>query len=680
MSAPPPDNELDLFNAEENGEDGAASNAAFDVRTHEGPLRHLMDDNFLQYASYVIRDRAIPDLDDGLKPVQRRIMHSLFETDDGKFTKVANIVGHCMQYHPHGDASIAEALVALTNKGYLIEGQGNFGNLLTGDPPAASRYIECRLTELAREELFNPELTRTAPNYDGRRQEPVVLPAKLPLLLMQGAEGIAVGLSTRMLPHNFIELLDAQIAILKKKPFELIPDFPQGGLMDASEYDQGRGRVRVRAVIEPLDDRTLVIREIPYGATTESLMNSVEQAARKKKVEIRSIDDFTSEHIEIQIKLSAGADIDKTLAALYAFTQCEMSLSSRPVVIHRNRPVEMDVHQILKYNTRKLQQILERELHLKKKKLEDEQHNKTLVQIFVEHRIYKWIEECTTYDAVQQAVLNGVNQFRDLLARDVTMKDVEMLLGVRIKRISQFDIDKNRRDIEGIVRDLEQVEKDLSDLTQFTVRYLRALKRKYGEGRERRTRCVSFKPVEIRKLTERELAIRHDTEKHYIGHDIDGDEWFSCSSRDRIVLVWNNGRYRVIPPPDKLFVDENLIYCAVADRDREMTLVYTDKDGMTYLKRFTFGGAILSRDYWCTGDEEAEILLLEEGCPQTLYVQYKKQKRMRILQQEFRPKDSTVLSAKAKGRQMTVKPIRAVSSSKPRNWGSKTKSPRGALV
>ena len=320
-----------------------SSNSASLVHLPEDPLKDLINENFIQYASYVIRDRAIPQLEDGLKPVQRRILHALYEKDDGRFNKVANIVGHCMQYHPHGDASIEDALVNLVNRSYLIEGQGNFGNVLTGDPAAASRYIECRLTDLARNELFNPKLTEYVPSYDGRNQEPVILPSKLPLILMLGSEGIAVGLSTRILPHNFVELLKAQIAILQNKKFKLLPDFPQGGLMDASEYDKGNGKVKVRAKIEKRDHNRLVIREIPFSTTTESVISSIEDAARKRKLKIRSINDFTAAAVEIVITLSPGEDPDKAIAALYHFSQCEVVLHSNLVVIQGERPVQLDV-------------------------------------------------------------------------------------------------------------------------------------------------------------------------------------------------------------------------------------------------------------------------------------------------------------------------------------------------
>ena len=427
----------------------AAQRPAGDRR---GPLKRLMDQNFLQYAAYVIRDRAIPDLDDGLKPVQRRILFSLHQNDDGKFIKVANIVGYCMQFHPHGDASIGEALVSLANRQYLIERQGNFGNMLTGDPAAAARYIECRLTELARDEIFNDDLTEFVPTYDGRKKEPVTLPAKIPLLLMLGAEGIAVGISTRILPHNFAELLEAQIAILNKKPFSVLPDFPQGGLMDARAYDNGRGHVLVRARIEQKDERTLVIRELPVGTTTDSLMASIEDAARKGKIKIKSINDFTAEQAEIEIQLPPEQDLDRATEALYAFTQCQVQISSRIVVIRDNKPVEMDVPAILRYNTSRLVRILRRELQRKSRRLTEEMHHKTLVRLFVENRIYKMIETCESTAAVQQAVLEGLLPFRDELQRDVTHEDVEGLLGIPIRRISLFDLEKNRKEIERLRR------------------------------------------------------------------------------------------------------------------------------------------------------------------------------------------------------------------------------------
>src|SRR5215831_14041241 len=366
----------------------------------ELPLHRRVNRNFLDYASYVIRDRAIPNVADGLKPVQRRILWALHQMDDGRLMKVANVTGETMKYHPHGDASISDAIVVLANKRYLIEGQGNFGNIFTGDPAAASRYIECRLTDLARNELFNPKLTTYVPSYDGRNREPLLLPSKLPLLLMLGSEGIAVGLSTRILPHNFIELLKAQISVLQNKRFKLLPDFLQGGLMDGSEYDKGNGKIKLRAKIEKRDSNKLVIREIPFSTTTESVIASIEEAARKRKLKIRSINDFTAANVEILVTLSPGEDQEKAIAALYHFTQCETTIHSNMVVIKGDRPVQMDVNEVIRFNTEQLVSLLKKELELRQAELRDELHSKSLIQIFIEHRIYKRIEECATYEAV----------------------------------------------------------------------------------------------------------------------------------------------------------------------------------------------------------------------------------------------------------------------------------------
>lgn len=648
----------------------------------EGPIKELIDDNFLQYASYVIRDRAIPDLDDGLKPVQRRILFSLHEKDDGKFIKVANIVGYCMQYHPHGDASIADALVALTNKRYLVEGQGNYGNIFTGDPAAASRYIECRLTELARTQLFNEQLTKFAASYDGRRKEPITLPAKIPLLLMLGAEGIAVGLSTRILPHNFKELIEAQIAVLKKKSFTLLPDFQHGGTMDASEYDKGNGRVRIRAKVEAkASGNMLIIREIPHGTTTESLIASIEDAVRKKKIKIRSIDDFTAEKVEIQVKYSGETDPEKVLQKLFAFTQCEVSISSRIVVIHKNRPREMNVDEILKHNTLQLKTILERELNLELRRLENELHYKTLIQIFIENRIYKRIEECKVYSEVQQAVLDGVNVFRERLTRDVTKQDVEMLLAIQIKRISRYDMNKNRKEIGDIIAGLDQVEKDLSDTVSYTVRYLRSLLKKYGTKYERRTRIEKkqFEKRDLKELTASELSICYDDEKGYLGFQVSGsDPLFDCSSYDRILVVWKNGDYKVIAPPEKLFVDNSMIHCVPFDKEKVYVMVYVHHE-IAYMKKFTFGGAILNRDYCCT-PPNSDVLLLEAGEPEQVYVKYKKAKNQKIHRQAFPTKKQILKGVKAKGAQITVKKIESISSTKPKHWDKGKKNPSGVAM
>ena len=435
--------------------------------TGRGPMRDLYDFNFRQYSAYVICSRAIPAVEDGLKPVQRRIMHSLWEKDDGKYTKVANIVGHAMQYHPHGDASIGDAIVVLANKlwgegnGYLIDGQGNFGSIYTGMPHAATRYIECRLTDLARKEVFNKKTTEFVPNYDGRKEEPVYLPAKIPLLLMLGADGIAVGLSTAILPHNFIELLEAEINLIQKKPVELYPDFQLGGIMDVSDYQDGMGKVKVRAVIEEEDKNRLVITQLPWGETTDSISESIEDAIKKKKVKIRKIHDLTSADVRIELELQAGETPAKVKTALYAFTNCEKSIASRPIVLDAGRPRAMTITQILQKSVDRLMFLTKREQEIRLEELDALFHARTLDRIFVEERLYKRIEKEKTYEGVQATVIEGFKPFRKELRRDVTLEDVERLLKIPIRRISQFDIDKNRDEIKNILAEETQVKDNL---------------------------------------------------------------------------------------------------------------------------------------------------------------------------------------------------------------------------
>ncbi len=650
------------------------------VTGSHGPLRAMMDRNFLEYASYVICDRAIPTMEDGLKPVQRRILWSLHENDDGRFTKVANIVGHCMQYHPHGDASIGDALVNLTTKRYLIEGQGNFGNPLTGDQAAASRYIECRLTPLARKEIFNDDLTTFIPNYDGRKKEPVTLPSKLPLLLMLGAEGIAVGMSTKVLPHNFIELLEAQIAILQKKPFKVLPDFFQGGAMDVSEYDDGNGKIKLRARFQKTDGARLVISEVPFGATTESLISSIEDAVRKKKVPIRAINDFTAEHVEIELLLSPGTAPDKAIKALYAFTGCEHSISARAVVIRKNRPVDTTVSEILRENTAQCVEVIRLELELQKKNLLDALHQKTLVQIFIENRIYKRIEECKTAEDVRTAILEGFEPFRAKLQREINDEDLEMLLSVRIRRISLFDINKSRQEIEGIMKELAEVEKHLARLIPYVIRYLRELLKAYSEIYPRCTEITTFSNIEVRELTASELKISYDAERGFIGHGVGGDPLFECSSYDKLVFFSKDGRYWVMPPPERFFVDGGMMLAGKADRDQEYTMVYTDRDsGFTFMKRFSLGGFILEKEYRAA-PEGSDVLLLQVGVPETIYVKYKPAKAQRIHQQLFQPADILVKGAKARGNQMTAKRIANIATSKPRWWDDDEESHKGHLL
>jgi len=634
--------------------------AKSELHLPEDPLKDLINENFIQYASYVIRDRAIPQLEDGLKPVQRRILHALHEKDDGRFNKVANIVGHCMQYHPHGDASIEEALVNLVSKTYLIEGQGNFGNIFTGDPPAASRYTECRLTDLARNEIFNPELTELVPSYDGRNREPVLLPSKLPLLLMLGAEGIAVGLSTRILPHNFIELLKAEIAVLEGKRFRLLPDFPQGGLMDATGYDKGNGKIKLRARIEKLDDAKLVIRDIPFGTTTETLIGSIEDAARKRKIRVRSINDFTAAQVEILITLSPGEDPDKAISALYHFSLCEVTIHSNLVVIQGERPVQMDVDQVIRFNTEQLVDLLKRELELRQREREQDLHRRTLVQLFIEHRLYKQIEDCDTYELVQQTVLKSLAPFRAQLVRDISMDDVEMLLSLQIKRISRFDLKANEEEKLKTIQQLKEIRGHLKKLKTYTINYLEGLVERYARQYKRKTRLTTAEEIDVRELTASELGIVYDRERGFLGYEIKGEIAFRCSPLDKLLIVWETGRYQMIAPPDRLFVDKNVVHFGIYEREKIFTIVY-NTDKAAFLKRFVFGGAIMNREYSCT-QEGAKIKYISDRTSRQLLLKYRHIKGARIGEQTFDLDAFAVRGPKSRGIQVAKRTVTSVSA------------------
>jgi len=630
-------------------------------------LHKRVDRSFLDYASYVIRDRAIPRLSDGLKPVQRRILWAMHESDDGRFTKVANVRGDATKYHPHGDASIDAALVVLANKRYLIEGQGNFGNLHTGDPAAAPRYIECRLTELARTELFNDALTEFVPSYDGRKKEPVALPSKVPLLLMLGTEGIAVGMSCCILPHNFPELLQAQIAILRKQPFKVLPDFQTGGLMDAREYRDGAGQVKVRAKIKIKDATTVVIKEIPPNTTTETLLASIEDASRKGKIKVRSINDFTAGEVEIEVRAPGGVTAEQLVDALYAFTDCETTLSSRLVVIRDNRPVEMTVSEVLRENTAQLADTLKRELELREGQLQQELHSKTLVRIFIENRIYKTIEQCRTNDAVVQAVRDGFKPFRRQMYRDLSAEDIEMLLGVRIRRISLFDINKHREEMDKVKADLDQTRGHLKNVTQYAIAHLEALLEKYGPLYPRLTKSSRYDEVDAREAAFKAFKVSYDPESGYVGHKVSGEEFkLDCTRFDKLLMVFKDGHYRVVELPEKMFVGPDMIYCGLPERDRVMTLAYTNREA-SYLKRFTFGGTILNKEYFCI-PPKSRILFFEPETPAELFIRYKAAPYQKINQQTCRPSQVEVKGPKTRGRQISIKEVAAINSKPPRGW------------
>ncbi len=639
-------------------------------------------------------------------------MHSLWEKDDGRYTKVANIVGHTMQYHPHGDASIGDAICVLANKlwgegkGYLVDGQGNYGSLLTGMPHAATRYIECRLTELARKHVFNKKTTTFVPNYDGRKEEPVYLPAKIPLLLMLGADGIAVGLSTAILPHNFIELLEAEINLIQKKPIELYPDFQLGGIMDVSEYQDGLGKVKVRARIDTSEKGLLVITELPWGETTETISASIEKAIKAKKVNIRKIHDMSSESCRIELELAAGASAEKTVTALYAFTDCEKSLSSRPIVLDDGRPKLMSVSEILRKNAERLMALMKKEMEIRLGELDDLFHARTLDRIFIEERIYKRIENEKTMEGILATVREGFKPFRKELRREITDEDIDRLLKIPIRRISQFDIDKNRDEIKEINREEAEVNDNLVHLRAYVIKYLKGLIKEYAKKYPRMTQITksAFKQVDVKAITAAELTIRWDRENNFVGSALrNGDEIFKCSSLDELILIWKDGRYRKVQPEEKIFVDKDLLSIIRFDQEkdretRDFTLVYEEGGyGFSYIKRFRFGGLIRNKDYRLAPEKpRSKVLFLQEGCPDTLYVKFKPAKNQRIHQQYFLPKEQvmrvnsetgknekqdvvTIRAAGTKGKQLTSKPIARISSAKGSWWDDKEAPSKGVL-
>ena len=646
----------------------ALAHAPFDPKQLAVGLHTRVNRGFLEYASYVIRDRAIPNLADGLKPVQRRILWALHEKDDGRFIKVANVVGHTMQYHPHGDASIGDALVVLANKRYLIEGQGNYGNLFTGDPAAAPRYIECRLTELARTEMFNDEITGFIASYDGRNKEPVTLPSKLPVTLMLGTEGIAVGLSARILPHNFPELLQAQIAILKDQPFKCLPDFPTGGLMDARDYQDGKGSVKVRARIKTKDESTVLITEIPPSTTTESLIESIEDAARKGKLKVKSINDFTSETAEIEIKCPSGVEAEKMEDALHAFTDCEVTIASRIIVIKNNRPVELTVSEVLRENTAQLVAVLQRELELRERQLVDELHYRTLERIFIEERIYKKIEQCKTNDSVTAAVYEGFKPFQKELVRELVAADVDRLLQVRIRRISLFDINQHREQMEKTKGELDQTRKNLKNLTKFVISHLEALLAKYGPQYPRlTTKSARHEEVDVKAVAFKAFKVAYDRESGYVGYKVSGEEFkLECTKFDKLLLVFRDGTYRVTELPEKLFIGQELYFCGLPDREKVFTCAYTDREA-TYLKRFTFGGSILDKVYACI-PEKSRLLYFAPDTPKVLYVRYKPAPHQKISQQTCDPSLVEVKNPRTLGRQISFKDISSITDAPTRGW------------
>jgi topoisomerase-4 subunit A len=622
-------------------------------------IKNLFDKNFLEYASYVIKDRAIPDLEDGLKPVQRRILHTLFENDDGKFHKVANIVGECMKYHPHGDASIGSALVVLANKDYFIERQGNFGNIYTGDEASAARYIECRITALGKDVFYNPKLTEFIDSYDGRNREPVLFPAKLPVVLIMGAEGIAVGMSTRILPHNILEVLEAEKACLAGKKFHLYPDFPTGGMVDVSDYRDGNGKVLVRAKIDTSDPKRIVIRELPFGSTTESITNSIENAAKAGRIKIQGINDFTTESVEIEVKLARGVYAEETVDALYAFTECEQSISVNLLVIRDKLPAVMTVTEVIKHHAKQLVKLLTKELEIEKKELQDKLHLRTLERIFIEERIYKAIETMKTARAVEDAVIAGFKPFaKEIGARGVSHDDVEHLLRIPIRRISLYDISKAREEVREILGRIKEINGHLKNIVAYALAYIDGIAARiraaeeFGRGK-RRTEVLSFDKVDVKEVVKKDLELKYDRDTGYLGTAVNGEVVAELSPFDRILVLKKDGLWSVVNLPDKSFVGPGAWWIGAADKEVlasiVFTVIYRDKEKMyPYIKRCVIEGWIMNRDYSLV-PEGAEVLHIDTRDKFSFTVRYAPKPRLKVLTGVFKAQDYPVRGLKAGG-------------------------------
>ncbi|WP_026809774.1 DNA gyrase/topoisomerase IV subunit A [Arenibacter latericius] len=582
----------------------------------------MYKDWFLDYASYVILERAVPAIEDGFKPVQRRIMHALKELDDGRYNKVANVVGHTMQYHPHGDASIADAMVQIGQKDLLIDTQGNWGNILTGDSAAASRYIEARLTKFALEVVFSPKITEWQKSYDGRKKEPVNLPVKFPLLLAQGAEGIAVGLSTKVLPHNFIELIDASIKHLKGQRFTIYPDFPTAGIIDVSNYNDGMrgGRVRVRAKISQLDKNTLVINEIPYGTNTSSLIDSILKANDKGKIRVKKIEDNTAENVEILVHLPNGISPDKTIDALYAFTSCETSISPLGCIIEDNKPLFIGVTEMLKESTDNTVALLKAELEIQLKELEEQWHFASLERIFIENRIYRDIEEEETWEGVIAAIDKGLSPFTKHLKRAVTEDDIVRLTEIRIKRISKFDLDKAQQHLDNLELKIAEIKHHLANLIDFAIDYFKSLKEKYGKGRERKSEIRIFDDIEATKVVIRNTKLYVNREEGFVGTSLRRDEYVTdCSDIDDIIVFTREGKMMISKVDSKIFVGKNIIHVAVFKKKDKRTIynmIYRDgKGGASYIKRFNVTSVTRDREYDLTQGKPLSSVLYFSANP-----------------------------------------------------------------
>ncbi len=626
---------------------------------------------FLDYASYVILERAVPAIEDGLKPVQRRILHAMKEMDDGRYNKVANIIGQTMQYHPHGDASIYDAIVALGQKDLLIDTQGNWGNILTGDGAAAARYIEARLSKFALETMFSPKITQWTLSYDGRKKEPVYLPAKFPVLLAQGAEGIAVGLSTTILPHNFNELIDASIKVLQGKKVQIFPDFPTGGMVDVSRYNDGKrgGKVTIRAKIEIEDNKTLVIREIPYKTTTGSLIESIIKANEKGKIRIKKILDNTAENVEIRIQLPPGVSPDKTIDALYAFTKCEISVSPLAVVIRENKPAFMSVSEILEYTAHRTVDLLRKELEIQLGELREKWHAANLERIFIEKRIYLNIQDQTTWEGVLNAIDKGLKPHIKHLKREVTRDDLIRLTEIKIKRISKYDLNKAKKNIQDIEAWIEETEFHLANIVDYTINFFKQIKKKYGKGRERKTEIRSFENIEATKVVVRNVKLYVNREEGFVGTSMKKDEYVAdVSDIDDIIVFRRDGKMLVTKVSPKTFVGKDIIHVGVFKKKDDRTvynMIYRDgKKGPYYMKRFHVKGITRDKEYDLTQGKEGSKVMYFSANPNgeaeivTVYLRPTGKSRKTKFDIDF--SDLLIKSRNARGNLVTKLPVKSV--------------------
>ena len=632
-------------------------------------VKNLFDKNFIEYASYVIRDRAIPDLEDGLKPVQRRIMHTLFEVNDGLFQKVQFVVGRTMKYHPHGDASIYGALVNLANKEIFIEKQGNFGNKYTGDGASAGRYIECRVHPLAKEFLVtNKEITHYVPNYDGRDLEPEVYRSKLPVTLLIGAEGIAVGMSTKILPYNLKEVLEAEIKCLKGEKFKILPDVSTGGLIDVSNYNDGNGKIITRAKFDTSDEKRIIITELPLDTNAKGLLESIDSAYKAGKIKISSVDNFTTDHCNIEIKLPRGVYSKDVIDALYAYTDCEKTIACSMLVIKDNMPVTMTATEIIKYYAQKLTAIIKDELEFEKRKLTEELHLRTLERIFVEERIYKEIENKRTAETVAKAVKDGFKPFKAELVRDVSDDDVEHLLQIPIRRISLFDIQKNRDQVKAIKDRLKEINRRLKALTECAIEYLDGMLEKFKkiapELLKRNTTVAKFSATDVKEVARQDLSLRYD-EKGYLGISVSGgSDLMKVSPYDRIIYVRKNGMYTITDVPDKIFIDKGMWFCALADKEKLpkvlFTVIFKDPEtGYASIKRCRIPSWIMNRDYFLAPDG-MEVLHIDTREKFTFTLNYVKKPRVKITEEKFRAQDFEEKGLKTLGVRLSAHEVESI--------------------